>query len=126
MKKQRLILFALLLGLVVALILVSGCLPAPEGGEGEAATGLESYTMLIFVVLVIAMLYFITIRPQRKRQKEQQQMLSQLGSGAKVITASGIYGEIVSVSEDSVVLKVESGATIRVTKSSIVATRQRS
>jgi len=116
----------LLVGLVVALTLVSGCLPAPAEGEGEAATGLESYTMLIFVVLVIAMLYFITIRPQRKRQKEQQQMLSQLGSGAKVITASGIYGEIVSVSEDSVVLKVESGATIRVTKSSIVATRQRS
>lgn len=123
MKKMRLVLLVLLLGLAGTSIF-GGCLP-PAEGEG-AQTGLESYTMLIFVILVIVMLYFITIRPQRKRQKEQQQMLSQLNSGAKVITASGIYGEIVSVSEDSVVIKVESGATLRVTKSSIVATRQKS
>ena len=123
MKEKKFLLIVILLTVVVILSSASGCLPAVDG-EGEQ-TGLESYTMLIFIVLVIAMLYFITIRPQRKRQKEQQQMLSQLGPGAKVITASGIYGEIVSVSEDSIVLKVESGASIRVTRNSVIATRQK-
>lgn len=76
--------------------------------------------IIIFLVVIFVMFYFFMIRPQRKRQKEHEELLGQLRGGDRVITAGGIYGQIESVSEDSVVLKVESGATLRVTKGSIV------
>ena len=67
--------------------------------------------------------YFLLIRPQRKRQKQQQQLMEELKRGDKVITAGGIYGVIESVSEDSIIIKVESGATMRVSKSSVALKR---
>ncbi len=76
--------------------------------------------IIIFLVVIFVMFYFFMIRPQRKRQKEHEELLGQLRGGDRVITAGGIYGQIESVSEDSVVLKVESGATMRVAKGSIV------
>jgi len=74
---------------------------------------------IIFLVLIFAMMYFLMIRPQRKRQKEQEELLKELRRGERVVTAGGIYGQIESVSEDNVVLKVESGAMMRVAKGSI-------
>ena len=76
--------------------------------------------IIIFLVVIFVMFYFFMIRPQRKRQKEHEELLGHLRGGDRVITAGGIYGQIESVSEDSVVLKVESGATLRVAKASIV------
>ncbi len=76
--------------------------------------------IIVFLVVIFVMFYFFMIRPQRKRQKEHEDLVSQLRGGDRVITAGGIYGQIESVSEDSVVLKVESGATMRVAKGSIV------
>jgi preprotein translocase subunit YajC len=76
--------------------------------------------IIIFLVVIFVMFYFFMIRPQRRRQKEHEELLIQLRGGDRVITAGGIYGQIESVSEDSVVLKIESGATMRVAKSSIV------
>lgn len=75
--------------------------------------------IIIFLVVIFVMFYFFMIRPQRKRQKEHEDLVSQLRGGDRVITAGGIYGQVESVSEDSVVLKVESGATMRVAKGSI-------
>jgi len=77
--------------------------------------------MLIFIVVLFGLMYFVLIRPQRKRQREHQDMLTELQKGAKVITAGGIYGQIESVSDDSFVLRIESGASIRIAKSSVIA-----
>jgi preprotein translocase subunit YajC len=77
--------------------------------------------MILFLALMAGAIYLLMIRPQRKRQKEHQELLDRIRSGEKVITSSGIYGQIESVSEDTVVLKVESGATIRVAKSTVIA-----
>jgi len=75
--------------------------------------------IIVFLVVIGLLFYFFMIRPQRKRQKEHEDLLSHLRGGDRVITAGGIYGQIVSISEDSVILKIESGATMRVAKSSI-------
>ena len=80
-------------------------------------------TPIIIVLLIFGMFYFFIIRPQRKKQKEHQELIKQLRKGDKVITAGGIYGQIESLSQDSVVIKVESGATMRVARNSIVAKR---
>ena len=75
--------------------------------------------MIVFLAAIFAMFYFFMIRPQRRKQKEHEELIGQLRGGERVITAGGIYGYVESVSHDSVVLKVESGAMIRVAKGSI-------
>ena len=76
--------------------------------------------IIVFLVVIGLLFYFFMIRPQRKKQKEHEELVGQLRSGDGVITAGGIYGQVESVTQDNVVLKVESGATIRVAKGSIV------
>ncbi len=111
----------LMVGLLVTLLaFVGGCAQQPEQQQG----GFD-YTIIIFLVLIFAVFYFLMIRPQRKRQKEHEQMTQQLKRGDRVITAGGIYGQIESISEDSMVLKVESGATIRVARGSVAGVRER-
>ncbi|MDI6814927.1 MAG: preprotein translocase subunit YajC [Dehalococcoidales bacterium] len=80
---------------------------------------------IIIVLLIFGMFYFLIIRPQRKKQKEHQELIKELRKGDKVVTAGGIYGEIESLSQDSVILKIESGATMRVARNSIVSKRGR-
>jgi preprotein translocase subunit YajC len=83
--------------------------------EGEGSIGI-----IIFLVAIFALMYLFMIRPRRKQQKEQEEMMRELRKGDKVITAGGIYGQIESVSQDTVVLKIESGATIRVARTSVI------
>jgi len=79
----------------------------------------NSLMLIVFLVLMFAMFYFLIIRPQRKRQQEHQALVSSLKIGDKVITIGGIYGAIESMTDDSIVLKIESGAMIRMSRSSI-------
>jgi len=119
MSKNKIVNLGLTVGLLVTLVFMGGCV-APAGAEG----GFDP-TIIIFLVLIFAVFYFLMIRPQRKRQKEQQQLMEELKRGDKVITAGGIYGQIESVSEDSVVIKVESGATMRVAKGGVALKREK-
>jgi len=83
--------------------------------------GLGSIGMIIFFVVIFGLMYLFMIRPQRKKQKEREDLTRELRRGDKVITAAGIYGQIESVSEDTVVLKIESGATMKVAKASVLS-----
>ena len=76
--------------------------------------------LILFAVLFIAMFYFAGIRPLRQREKKHDQMVLELQKGDTVITAGGVYGRIDAIDEDSIVLIVESGAKIRVTKGGVV------
>ena len=114
----------LVIGLLIALIAVaSGCLPAQTPPEGTQQ-GFD-WTLIVFLVLIFVVFYFLMIRPQRKRQKEAQTMLQSLQKGDKVVTAGGIYGEIESMDETTIVMKVESGATMRVAKGSVLGKQSR-
>ena len=79
------------------------------------------WSLLIILVLFIGMIYFLMIRPMRQREKRHDELVEELQRGDKVITAGGMYGQVESVDEDSIVLKVESGAMIRVTKGGVVS-----
>ncbi|OGO43274.1 MAG: preprotein translocase subunit YajC [Chloroflexi bacterium RBG_16_58_8] len=81
--------------------------------------------MIGFLVVIFALFYFVMIRPQRRRQKEQQTMMQGLQKGDKVITAGGIFGTIDSLGEDSVVIKVEGGTTLRVARGSVAVRREK-
>ncbi len=69
-----------------------------------------------FLILMFVGFYFLIIRPQQRRNQQQAQLSAKLQVGDHIITWSGIYGEIISLDEDSFILKVESGATMRVAR----------
>jgi preprotein translocase subunit YajC len=121
-KKRIKLSVVILGGLVLAVLSFVGCYPtSATTTPGQAAGGITSYLpIIIILVLIFAMFYFLMVRPMRQREKKHDEMVSELRVGDRVITASGIYGVIDSVGEESVLLKVESGATMRVTKGSIL------
>lgn len=81
---------------------------------------LSKYGMVIFLVAIFAVMYLLMIRPRQKQQKQHEEMTKELSVGDKVIIAGGIYGQIESLGEDTAILKIESGATMKVARSSIL------
>jgi len=120
MGKIRLLILGLLLALLTGVVFMAGCI-APTGTEGETSI----WTMVIPLVLIVAVFYFLIIRPQRKKQKEHEKLIEELKRGDRVITAGGIYGIIENTSEDSIVIKIESGATMRVDRNSVTIKREK-
>ena len=86
---------------------------------------MASILPLIVLVLMFGAFYFLLIRPQRKRQSEHRDFVESLKEGDAVITIGGIYGEVTSVSEYEVVIKVEDGSLLRLLKTSIMAMQQK-
>jgi len=77
--------------------------------------------LIIFLALIVGMFYFLMIRPIRQREKQHDKLVDELEKGDMVITAGGMYGQVETIDDDSVILKVESGATVRVTRGGIVS-----
>lgn len=75
-------------------------------------------TLLIFLLIPVAM-YFLMIRPQRKRMKEQQAMQSSIGVGDEVVTNSGIFGFITGVDGDRFWLEIDDDVQIRISRAAI-------
>lgn len=75
---------------------------ATEGGIGAMLS-----TMALPILLIVVM-YFLMIRPQRKRDKQVQEMRSKLEVGDEIITVGGIIGRVVSIREDSLVIETSS------------------
>ncbi len=82
------------------------------------------YGMIIYFVLIIAVFYFMLIRPQKKQQKAMKAMLDALAVGDKVVTIGGIHGKIVKMKDDTVVLESGSGnekSTLTISRNSIAS-----
>ena len=73
----------------------------------------------ISIVLIFVIFYFLLIRPQQKRQKEHQKMLSAITKGDRVVTSGGMYGVVVGIDEQKVVLKIAENVKVEFTKSAI-------
>ena len=80
----------------------------------------SQYGMIIFLVVIFAVMYLLMIRPRQKQQKQHEAMMQELRPGDRVIIAGGIYGQIESIGEDTAILRIESGATMKVARSSIL------
>ena len=78
-----------------------------ESGSGKSASGSGFGTVgyLIFMVLLFAVMYFILIRPQKKKDKEAKAMQSSLQVGDEIVTIGGIVGLVVQVNEDNIVIE---------------------
>ncbi len=91
----------------------------------QAAAGGGGQFQILFFVAIFAIMYFLMIRPQQKRQKETQKMLESLQVNDKVVTAAGIIGKIVSIKPDKniVVIEIDDTNKVRVDfqRSAVVA-----
>lgn len=89
--------------------------------NASTAAGLGStLAMLIPLALIVVFFYFFIIRPEKKRNKEMQNMLNNIQVADEVITNGGIIGRVLSVKEDTVLIETGSDRTkIRVLKTSI-------
>lgn len=76
-------------------------------------------TTIITFVLIILIFYFLIIRPQKKRDKETKAMLAAMKKGDRVVTIGGIHGTIITVKDQTVVVKVDDSARIEFSKSAI-------
>ena len=107
---------------MTALFSMTGCATTADG----AATGANGATSLImivgYMVIIIGVMYFVAIRPQKKEQKKQSQMLSALEVGDIVLTTSGFYGTVIDITDDTVIVEFGNNKNFRITiqKSAIV------
>jgi preprotein translocase subunit YajC len=75
-------------------------------------------SLLSFAVLALAF-YFLLIRPQMKRQKEQQALMKSLVVGDRVVTVGGVFGRIVALADDTADLEISEGVVVTYARSAI-------
>lgn len=86
------------------------------GASGEGAPQGVDYGFFIMMAALFAIFYFLLIRPQQKKQKEIKKMLSELTYGDSVITAGGIHGKIVAITDEVVTVEVAEKVKIKVSR----------
>ncbi len=84
------------------------------GGGGGGYSGL-----IIMLGLMFAIMYFMIIRPQKRKQKEHEELLKRLKSGDRVVTAGGIHGIVQTVKKNTVLLKIDEKSRIEMSMGSI-------
>lgn len=99
-------------------------LTAAAGTEAGQGGLLSSLTGFAFPILLIAVMYFLLLRPQRKREKEVQAMRSNIQVGDEIVTAGGIVGRVVKMEEQTNTLVIESSSDrskLRITRWAVQA-----
>jgi len=74
-----------------------------------------------FILVLLALMWFLLIRPQRRRQVEAQKMMESLEVGKEIVTAGGLYGTITDLQDDEVRVQVADGVEVRVAKRAVAA-----
>lgn len=89
------------------------------------AAGVDPKQILMivgYIVIFGALMYFVAIRPQKKEQKKQQELMNSMETGDSVLTTSGFYGVIIDITDDTVIVEFGSNKNCRIPmqKSAIV------
>jgi preprotein translocase subunit YajC len=75
--------------------------------------------ILIPIALLVALTWFVLVRPQRKRQQQQNEMVSQLEEGVEILTAGGVYGTVRSIREDELTVEIAPGTNVKLDKRAV-------
>jgi preprotein translocase subunit YajC len=89
---------------------------SPDGG-GEGGGSLMN--LILPFGFVIAIMYFLVIRPQSKKQKEHQEFLNKLKSGDKVVTQGGLMGRVTGVRDDYITVEISDRVRVKLLRSAI-------
>jgi preprotein translocase subunit YajC len=75
--------------------------------------------ILIPIALLVALTWFVLVRPQRKRQQQQNEMVSQLEEGVEILTAGGVYGTVRAIREDELTVEIAPGTNVKLDKRAV-------
>lgn len=92
---------------------------ATDGAKSGTGSTPSNYSGLIMIVVLIAVFYFLLIRPQQKKQKEMRKFREALKEGDHVVTAGGIYGKITGVKDTTFIINIGDGVNIKIDKGSV-------
>jgi preprotein translocase subunit YajC len=91
--------------------------------EGAAVTGQQPQPggmgMLVPMLLILAIFYFMMIRPQQRKEKERRKMIENLRAGAKIVFAGGLMGTISEATEKTFKVEIAPGTVIEIARSSV-------
>ena len=73
----------------------------------------------LFIPVLLALVWFMLIRPQRRRQQEAQRLLESIGVGKEIVTAGGLYGTVTAIEDDEVRVEIADGIEVRVAKRAV-------
>ena len=90
---------------------------APAGGEG--APQQSGAFMFIWLGLMVALFYFMLIRPQKRREKERQALLNAVKTGDRVLFAGGLLGVVANVKEKTLVVKIADGVKVEIVRGAV-------
>ena len=93
--------------------------PAPTPAAPAAGGGMNSILGFLPIILIFAVLYFLMILPQQRRQKKHNQMLEAIKRGDRVVLGSGIHGIVSNVKEHTFLVKVAENTELEVDKSAV-------
>lgn len=88
-------------------------------GVAAQAGPLGAFSQFIPIILIVAVFYFLLIRPQQKQQKRLKDMIASAKRGDDVVMTSGIYGKIAELKDDTVMLQVANNVTLKFQRSAI-------
>jgi preprotein translocase subunit YajC len=74
-----------------------------------------------FILILLALMWFLLIRPQRRRQLEAQKMINSLEVGKEIVTAGGLYGTITDMEDDELHVEIADGVEVRIAKRAVAA-----
>ena len=87
--------------------IMSLLLDAATTDTGSSKLSSTLFTV-IYLVVIVGVMYFLLIRPQRKKTKEEKKMRENLQVGDDIVTIGGIYGKVISLKEDTIVIESKS------------------
>jgi preprotein translocase subunit YajC len=93
---------------------------APQPGGGSP------FMQFMPLILIFAVFYFLVIRPQSRKAKQHQQMLSALKKGDDVVTSGGVIGRVTGIKDEEITLQVQEGVRLRILRSAVTAVQRSS
>ena len=99
---------------------MSFLIPVAEAQNASAPAG-DGFASILLIGGMFALMYFMIIRPQRKRQKEHQTLMQDLAKGDEVVTTGGILGKVLKVDDSYMVLEVSGNVELKFQKQSLHA-----
>ncbi|TKS59790.1 MAG: preprotein translocase subunit YajC [Nitrospira sp.] len=102
---------------------IAGAQGTGEGGSGAGGLGPGGLLSLVPFLLIFVLFYFLLIRPQQQKQKQQKALMDALKKGDKVITASGIWGTVTNLGKETVTLQIADNTKIKLQREQIAQVR---
>jgi preprotein translocase subunit YajC len=93
---------------------MNALIPSAWAQAGGSSGGSSQLAPLLMMVVFIVIFYFLLIRPQQKKAKDHQAMISKLSAGDEVVTSGGILGRIVDIGDTFVTLEIADGVRVKV------------